>query len=848
MSDLPLKQILIFFLSFFLSIYVKGEDSIPLPELPNKIAKHSIVLIGNTGTPLHLMERPKPTYTQLKKFVDLLPAESSVVFLGDNAIPSGLPPENTIERGYAEKVLELQIEIVRDIKGQAYFIPGNADWQKSGKNGPEYVQRQEEFIRSISSSNVEFVPTNACAGPIAKKVYKNLVLLFIDSEWWLRNDVYNADENRYCEVKTRNDLLEALRRELLQHRKERMILFLHHPLHTLGKHSGTFDWQEHLFPLGGTVDGAYFPIPIVGSIFPATKNIFGSKQDISHPDYQLLKHEILSFLDELKLDLVIASGHDHGLQYFKEKTNHFILSGSESGRHKLKTSGLEKFSKNANGFSMLRLYSNDEMWLDFYEITPSQELPQLIYRTQIYDDKKRLRKVETPFEFSRTLPSDTVVSANPHYAAGKMKKFWFGELYREMWTTPIKVPILNLDTIYGGLKPKKVGGGKSSISIRLEDQHNREYVLRSVDKYYYRALGQEFKDLELFEVVQDMVGAHCTYGAMMIPFLSRAAEIYYTDPKLYYVKHQPALKGFNQYIPEQLYWLEERPSVDHTPSESFGFAPEIINYLQLMENLENKKTHYVDQHWVLKSRLFDMWVHDLDRHHDNWRWAVFEQDSMTMYRPIPRDRDMVFYQMEGFFPGLVSHFVARILLPFRKDIQDVQYFNDAAMNFDNSFLNQLSWEEWKPVIHRLQSRLTDSVIVSSISYLPTEVQPLVREEFIEKLKSRRDLLEEIAYRYYKLLNKECVITGTNDKDQFTIRSDDSGQVVVKHEVLRNRKSPLLKYKRTFNPNITKKIRIYTLDESDHITIEESFNSNIDLKIIGGHGIDSIVNYGKKTEY
>ena len=606
------------------------------------------------------------------------------------------------------------------------------------------------------------------------------------------------------------------------------------------KHSGTFNWKEHIFPLNTVLKGLYLPLPVLGSVLPASKNIFGSNQDISHPDYELLGTKISELIEELKLELIVVSGHDYGMQYFKDDAHHFILSGKGAEDHELKYSEDAGFADNASGYSILRIYSNEEIWLEFVSVDQNTSKTEVIFRTRLYDDNLVLR-------FSREydhLPSiekkDTLAAASDKYHGEKAKKFWLGELYRDMWTTPVSVPFLNIQEHKGGLIPKKLGGGKSTLSLRLEGPDEGEYVLRSVDKYYYRALGPEYKDLKVFDIVQDMVAANCTYCSLITPYLSRAADIYYTDAKLFYVKHQPGLKGFNEYIPENLYWLEQRPSDDGPLVDHFGYASEIINYIQLMEELENKKSHIVDQKWVLKSRLFDMWIHDLDRHHDNWRWAVFNVGDATMYRPIPRDRDMAFYNFEGVLPGFISHYISRLLLPFRKNLQDVQYFNDAAADFDNTFLNQLDWSDWQPIVSRLQGRLSDTVIVNSISLFPETVQHLVRSFFIENLKYRRDHLEETARRYYEHLNKEVIIVGTNNVDHFFIDLMPSGEVSVKHEIPRKKKASFLRYSRVFDPEVTKDIRIYGMNENDKVVFNGS-SSDINIRIIGGHGQDTIIN-------
>src|SRR5688572_1067066 len=50
------------------------------------------------------------------------------------------------------------------------------------------------------------------------------------------------------------------------------------------------------------------------------------------------------------------------------------------------------------------------------------------------------------------------IAAGPGYAAGGLRRALLGDNYRDEWTTPIKVPVLNLGTFAGGLTPTRLGG------------------------------------------------------------------------------------------------------------------------------------------------------------------------------------------------------------------------------------------------------------------------------------------------------------------------------------------------------------------------------------------------------
>ncbi len=58
------------------------------------------------------------------------------------------------------------------------------------------------------------------------------------------------------------------------------------------------------------------------------------------------------------------------------------------------------------------------------------------------------------------------VAAGPQYRAGAVKRALLGRSYRELWTTPATVPVLDLATFAGGLTPTETGGGNQTLSLR----------------------------------------------------------------------------------------------------------------------------------------------------------------------------------------------------------------------------------------------------------------------------------------------------------------------------------------------------------------------------------------------
>jgi len=302
---------------------------------------------------------------------------------------------------------------------------------------------------------------------------------------------------------------------------------------------------------------------------------------------------------------------------------------------------------------------------------------------------------------------------------------------------------MNISTERGGLRPLKAGGGMSSNSLRLEDQNKSQFVLRSVQKSVTKVVPPELRNSLIQSIFQDQISASNPYAALAVPPLAKALGIYHTNPEIVYLPIQPGLGDFGTYYGDELYLFEERPAGDREDDDSFGNSQKIISYSKMIEKIRKTPKHHVHQKQVLKSRMFDIYLGDWDRHDDQWRWASFkeththqgEEEIVTFYEPIPRDRDQVFFKYKGFIP-----WISKVLSPqlrkfrtFGPKISNVKYLGYNARHFDRSFTNEMNKEDWVTVASEMQEKLTDDVIQRSIERLPEEIQSLRGEYFIHSL-------------------------------------------------------------------------------------------------------------------
>ena len=822
----------------------KSGVRVKFDDLPNKEKIETLYLVGDAGSDELFDKKQKYQWENLRNELSEIGENSSIVFLGDNIYPKGMPKKDDPERANAEKYINAQLDILKDHDGRAYFIPGNHDWKKGKEGGRKATKRQEDYVQDYyEDKKVKWYPNDACGDPKVKKIKKDLYYVFIDTQWWLHNWNKEKNINKGCEVKSRQQFLQELQAIFLKHKNDQIVVMMHHPFFSNGEHDGNFSLKTHIFPLTSWKKGAYIPLPVLGSIMPLQRSVTGNIQDIPNARYQQLKDAIMGMLAQNK-HVIFASGHDHNLQYFFESGHHFIISGSGSKETHIKKGGDALFASSNIGYSKLHFYKDGEVWMEFFTFDEDNPKGKILDRRKIVEPKAGTQIVENSYPKGDELEKTKVYPAGAKFAANSSKKFFFGKQYRETWTTAVEVPVINLETELGGLTPIKKGGGMASNSLRLERENGEHYALRSVLKDYRKLVDPSLADLKAIDIFSDLNSASHPYGALVLPKLSEAANIYYTIPKLVYLQRQDRLGFYNPLFSEELYLLEDRPAGNRENSPHLGNSKEIISYLDLLSLQKEDNNIKIDQVWTLRSRLFDLFIHDWDRHDDQWRWAKIEENGETVFRPIPRDRDQAFYKFDGLVPWLVGEFAVRKFKNFDYDLKDVKWQSFNARYFDRYFLNDLEWSEWEKQIEFLQTNLSDEVIDAAIKDLPKEVYEIGYQELGDKLKSRRGKLKDIAWKLYKYISINVNITGSDKAELFEVNNLENGNMLVEvYDLNKQGEKKEKLYSREFVKSETKEVRLYGMDGKDKFQISGK-GSPIKLRIIGGFGKDQIEDNSK----
>jgi Calcineurin-like phosphoesterase len=300
----------------------RGHHASPQPPAPVATDVESVVfLVGDGGDP---DPHGEPVLDALRAGIAEAGAPTTVLFLGDNIYPAGMPPEGAKDRAEAERRLRAQVDAGRE--SHTIFVPGNHDWNYAGTNGWATVVAQETYGRSMAGDSTEFLPGHGCAGPAVRDVGDHVRIIVIDTQWWLRGDEPGAPAGT-CAAETQEQVLDSIRTAVATANDRRIIVAGHHPLVSGGTHGGHFTLRQHIFPLTDFAGWLWLPLPVIGSAYPVSRMLGISNQDLSSGAYQAMRDSIAHALDSAPL--VFAAGHEHGLQVLRGIGAHYqVVSGA----------------------------------------------------------------------------------------------------------------------------------------------------------------------------------------------------------------------------------------------------------------------------------------------------------------------------------------------------------------------------------------------------------------------------------------------------------------------------------------------------------------------------------------
>lgn len=732
------------------------------------------------------------------------------------------------------------VKRLHEYTDKIHLIPGSKEWETLGPTG---LLDLDDQLKDDFETDV-FIPDNACGEVESKSISDDIELLAIDSKWFLQ-DWENQDElNKDCEIQSRDQFLFELTDEVMSNKEKSLILTMYHPPFRSDAKSGDHKLIHNLFPFTTRNRHLYFPLPIIGTYFLQAQSFLRPHEYKPHPRYRELSDHVENLAEDHQKLLVISG--DGLISDIVERENcKFINVNSDPNIHSYIVNAPNQFTQEA---SVLYIRASlDAYQYEFKSLTNPeislvaghQKLPEIV-RDEIVPDSLHHA---LPSTFRTTISTEEKF---PHLGADWLT----GTLYTDLYRTPIEVPTLDLSA-GEDLTPIKIGGGQQTISVRLKNERDQEYVIRSLQKRPTKLLSRKLRISFIEDFIEYYFTSAHPFAAVSVPVIEESLGLYHTNPGLYYIPTQKQLAPYNDEIGNQLVLFRERADDNWESSISLGRSKNIISTSDMREDLLENKLR-VDATYYLKNRLMDLTLGDWDRHSDQWRWARGSENEgahVDTYFPVGRDRDQAMSNFDGLLMKILRFYDPSFkpMRPFDDKItrSEVRWQGYSASSLDDILLSGLDKDQWQDIADEMQADLSRDIIEDAINRMPQEISNEKKQLWTNTLWRRFESLDQTTDHFYDEFHKDPVFYASNLKDSIFIHfhKKDTGRITIKSQ--NEDEEWIMKVDRNIIYDDVGVLRIHALEGDDVIVLNKSWTKP-KIIILGGYGNDQYVNHGKRS--
>ena len=299
---------------------------------------------------------------------------------------------------------------------------------------------------------------------------------------------------------------------------------------------------------------------MLGSIYPISRSVFGSPEDLAHPAYANMINAIQDVVNGHP-HVIFAAGHEHNLQYIKDSNYHYIVSGAGCKHSRVEKGRNAKFLTSTLGFATLEISSSKNVKLNFY-VTAADSFGRaysenILNFSSLPKPQDTIPQTVAVYEYrDSVLAPASLLYKKP----SGFKRFMLGENYRKEWSTPVMLKEFNIKKEKGGFTIEGRGGGKQTKSLALKDKDGNEWALRTIDKDPTLAMPSNFRNSVARDFVQDMISAAHPY-APLVAELAKAEKVRQATPEFFYVPDDPAFGYYRELFANKVCMLERKEPV-----------------------------------------------------------------------------------------------------------------------------------------------------------------------------------------------------------------------------------------------------------------------------------------------
>ena len=420
--------------------------------------------------------------------------------------------------------------------------------------------------------------------------------------------------------------------------------------------------------------------------------------------------------------------------------------------------------------------------------------------------------------------------------AGGFHSFLLGNDWRKLWTTPVKVQVLNLNNFDGGLLTVKELPGSGPKSLLFRSKNGNLWEFRSLNFSPAKIFPEDVIETLSDKTLQDQISIINPFAPLVMNSITNGIDS--SDKRTILVvlpdesslgKYQNEFGGLAGILENQIKCIE--------PADS----SKLIDTYSLLDKIESGRNEAVDAERYLKERLLDIFSGDWNRGPERWCWNKKKYGSKNIWIPVPGERILAFSKIDGLL-GKSGLILVPQLCSFDEDYPDIKKITYTGRFLDRRLLTGLDKNSWDSVTSDLYTKLSDTLIINSVGRLPPEVSDFENQKLTEDLIVRRNKLCEMSDDFYDLINEVADIYATSKADSAvaTRLNDNITEVSLYNKIGDNNKEPFKKYfSKTFHNNNTGEIRIHLGDGNDKAYVKGKVNESPLIRIIGGKGKDEL---------
>lgn len=436
-----------------------------------------------------------------------------------------------------------------------------------------------------------------------------------------------------------------------------------------------------------------------------------------------------------------------------------------------------------------------------------------------------------PSSASADEPATREVVAGERYRKGAVHRFLLGAEYRDLWTTPVKLEVLDLSAFAGGLKPAAAVGHGQTQALAMKGADGKSYTFRPILKDPANLLPVELRETLARALVQDQMASGHPAGHVVAPGLLEPAGVLHNEPRLVIMPDDPGLGAFRAQFAGVIGNIEE-----WTGTPGFGGTTETIDGEEMWERLRRSSEVRGDSRAYLKARLVDQLMGDWDRHRNQWRWG--KVPGQALWQPIPEDRDQAFVRFEGAVIALLRPQLP-LLVNFGPRYSSLDGLTFDGWDVDKRFLADLEKPVWDEVARELQRELTDAVIEAAARRMPPEYFAKEGARLIAALERRRDALPAQADRFYRYINGSVDVFGTDEHERVDARRFENGdlELWLRRASAEGEAEAEPYFHRRFDARVTRDVRVYLYGGNDKVVVSGGRHGGVVLRAVAGDGAD-----------